>query len=118
MDAVVIPSEKPDMPWNERLERLDRNLNQYLRYELGEDNCARWPDIRNQKRFQSIHYEQLKYVLLHAKRNGLCRYEFIETHMDGEEPTCEFCTRFMKPLPRGSKHNGNRRNKRQRDTAA
>ena len=115
MDAVAIPSEPPDPPWNERLERLNRNLNQYVRYELGEDNWARWPDIRKQKRFQSIHYEELKCVLLHAKREGLCRYEFIETRKDEEEPTCEFRTRFMEPLPRGSKHNGKRGNKRQRD---
>ena len=112
MDAVALPSKPPDMPWNDRLERLDRNLNQYVRYELGEDTWARWPDIRNQKRFQAIHYKDLKYVLRHAKREGLCRYEFIETHMEEEEPTCEFRTRFMLPLPRGSKHNGN---KRQRD---
>ena len=30
-----------------------------------------------------------------------------ETHKE-EEPTCEFRTRFMQPLPRGSTHNDNR----------
>ena len=81
--------------WN----TLDRNLTQYLRYERYQypSEWATWLELSALWRFRNVKYEDLKAVLLYARRRGFSRYECTENLLAKEHPQCDcrFRLRFQ-----------------------
>ena len=106
--SPLIQSSAPDMTANQNT--LDRSLTQYLRYERYEyqSEWTTWLELSALSRFRHVEYEDLKAVLLYARRCGLSRYEFTENRVAEGDPQCRcrFRLRLKRPLPRGAQRHG------------